>query len=226
MVICFLLGMWQRLRFGKSLSYLAIIKSGCCQFSWRYLFITGNRQISSNSLTTCVYWHHISKHLYSSLSLCSVLCLAAQLCSTLCDPMDCNPSGSSIHGDSSGKNTGVGCHALLQGIFLTQGSNPGLQHCKWILYYLSHQRSPRILEWVAYPFSRGSSWPRHWTRVSCIAGRFFTNWATGKPSLSTHKAMMSFVLYSLQKAAKSKDYQAYIIDWSEDRWRNSPKTTQ
>jgi len=41
--------------------------------------------------------------------------------------------------DSPGKNTGVGCHSLLQGIFLTQGSNPGLQHCRRILYHLSHQ---------------------------------------------------------------------------------------
>ena len=45
----------------------------------------------------------------------------------------------SVHGDSPGKNTGVGCHALLQGIFPTQGSNPGLLHYRWILYHLSHQ---------------------------------------------------------------------------------------
>ena len=42
--------------------------------------------------------------------------------------------------DSPGKNTRVGCHALLQGIFLTQGLNPGLSHCMWILYHLGHQR--------------------------------------------------------------------------------------
>ena len=65
--------------------------------------------------------------------------------------MDCSLPGSSIHRDSPGKNTRVGCHALLQGIFLTQGSNPCLLHCRWILYHLSHQQSPRILEWVAYP---------------------------------------------------------------------------
>ena len=92
----------------------------------------------------------------------TVLCLDAQSCPTLCDPMDCSSLGSSVHGDSPGKNTGVGCHALLQGIFPTQGSNPGLLHCRQILLYcLSHQGSPRILEWVAYPFSRGSSWPRN-----------------------------------------------------------------
>ena len=53
-----------------------------------------------------------------------------------------------------GQNTGVGSLSLLQGIFPTQGSNPGLTQCRQLLYQLSHQRSPGILEWVAYPFSR------------------------------------------------------------------------
>ena len=65
----------------------------------------------------------------------------------------------------------------LQGILPTQGSNPGLLHCMLILYQLSHKGSPRIFDWVAYPFSRASSWPRNWTGVSCITGIFFTNWA-------------------------------------------------
>ena len=64
--------------------------------------------------------------------------LVAQSCPTLCDPMDCSPPGSSVHG-------------ILQA---------------------------RILEWVAIPFSRGSSWPRDQTWVSCTAGRFFTVWVT------------------------------------------------
>ena len=72
------------------------------------------------------------------------------------------------------KNTGVGSLSLLQGIFPTQGSNPDFLHCKQILYHLSHQGSPRILEWVAYPFSRVSSQLRNPTGVSCIAGGFFT----------------------------------------------------
>ena len=79
--------------------------------------------------------------------------------------------------NSPGQNAGVGSLSVFQGIFPTQGSNPGLPHCRWILYQLSHQGSPRILECVAYPFSRGSSWPRKWTGVSCIAGGFFINWA-------------------------------------------------
>ena len=86
----------------------------------------------------------------------SVLGLAAQWCPILFDSMDCSLPGSSVHGDSPGKNTGVGCHAFLQGIFTTQGSNPGLQHCRRILYHLSHHGSPRLLEWVAFPFCRGS----------------------------------------------------------------------
>ena len=53
-----------------------------------------------------------------------MLCLVTQSCPTLCDPMDCSPPGSFVYGDSPGKNTGVGCHALLQGIFPSQGWNP------------------------------------------------------------------------------------------------------
>ena len=85
-----------------------------------------------------------------------------QSCPTLCDPMD-----------YTGQNTGVDSLSLLQGIFPTPGGNPGLPLCRWILYQLSHQGSPRILEWVVYPFSRGSSQPGDLTQVSCIAGGFF-----------------------------------------------------
>ena len=69
-----------------------------------------------------------------------------------------------------------GSLSYLQGIFPTQGSNPGLPHCRWILHQLSQKASPRTLEWAASPFSSGSSRPRNSTRVSCIAGGFFTNW--------------------------------------------------
>ena len=94
--------------------------------------------------------------------------------------------------NSLGQNTAVGSCSLLQGIFLTQGSNPGLPHCRRIFYQLSHKGSPRILEWVAYPFSSGSFQPRNRTGVSCIASRFFTNWAIREvftyllPYLSTY----------------------------------------
>ena len=86
------------------------------------------------------------------------------------------------HGDSpwgfSRQEYWMGSHALLQEIFPIQGSNPGLSHYSQILYHLSHQGNPRILEWVAYLFSRGSFLSKNWTRVSYIAGRFFTSWAT------------------------------------------------
>ena len=85
-----------------------------------------------------------------------VPCLVTQSCSTLCNPMDCSPPGSSIHGDSPGKTTGVGCHALLQGIFRTQGSNPCLLH---------------LLHWQAgslplTPPEKSSPTPRNKTKLS------------------------------------------------------------
>ena len=83
--------------------------------------------------------------------------VCAQSCLILSIPKECSPPGSSVHGDSPGKNPGVGCHALLKGIFPTQGLNLGLAHYRWILYHLSHQGSPTILKWVAEPFSRGIS---------------------------------------------------------------------
>ena len=63
----------------------------------------------------------------------------AQSCPTLCDPMDCILPGSSIDGIFQTKNTGVGCHFLLQEIFLTKGLNPGLPHCRQTLSRLGHQ---------------------------------------------------------------------------------------
>ena len=60
---------------------------------------------------------------------CAVLFLVTQSCLTVCDPMDCSSPGSSFQGDSPGKNIGVGCQALLQGIFLTHGSNLHLITC-------------------------------------------------------------------------------------------------
>ena len=92
-------------------------------------------------------------------------------CPTLCNPLDCT------------------VQEILQARILewvafpfSRGSSqprdqPGSPTCRWILYQLSHQGNPRILEWVAYPFSSRSSWPRNRTRISCIAGGFFTNWA-------------------------------------------------
>ena len=95
----------------------------------------------------------------------------AQSCPTLRDPRDCSLPGSSVHGIfqqeywsgvplpslkypfepvfvGGGKNTGMSCHFRLQEIFLTQGSNPGLPHCRQTLYHLSHQWSPNRLQYT------------------------------------------------------------------------------
>ena len=80
---------------------------------------------------------------------------------TLYHPTDCSPPGSSVLGILQARIQQWGNSFLLQGIFPTQGSNPGLLHCRQILSCLSDQRSPRILEWAAYPFSRRSSQSRN-----------------------------------------------------------------
>ena len=83
--------------------------------------------------------------------------------------------------NSPGQNTGVGSLSLLQGIFPTQGLNPGLLHCRWILYQLSHKESQRILELVAYPFSSRSSQPRNRTGVSSLQVDSLPTELWGKP---------------------------------------------
>ena len=72
------------------------------------------------------------------------VCYITQSCLTLCDPMDC----SICPWNSPGKNTGVGCHFLLQGIFPTWGSNLGLPHYKQILFHLRHQESPSEVSYL------------------------------------------------------------------------------
>ena len=84
---------------------------------------------------------HVPKML-SSFTAAAAATKLLQSCLTLCNAMDCSLPASSVHGDFLGRNTRVDCHALLQGIFPTQGLNPGLPHCRWILYCLSHQERP------------------------------------------------------------------------------------
>ena len=113
------------------------------------------------------------------------------------------------------QNTGVGGHSLLQWIFPTQGLNPGLPHCKLILYQLSHQGSPRILEWGAYPFSRGSFQSRNRTGVSCISGGFFTSWATREvniqPLLEIHTWWPMSILSSVYPPSLPRLASLYSI---------------
>ena len=135
-----------------------------------------------------------------NLLKCALLCLVTQLCLTLCDTMDCSLPGSSVHRDSPSKNTRVGSHFLLQGIFPTLGLNPGLPLYRQILYHLSHQWSSRILVWVDYLFSRESSEPKNQTRVSCIAGGFSTSWATREAPRS---------LFAPKRKRKEKEIEKY-----------------
>ena len=135
------------------------------------LSICIEEKVPSNLIFNQIQPQNAIKHLYK-INLpsqpSSIGREVAQLCLTLCDPMDCSPPGSCVHGDPPGKNTGVGCHFLLQGIFPTQGQNPGLLHCRWIFYHLSHQRSTRLLKFVAYPFSRGPGKPNRETKSEQI----------------------------------------------------------
>ena len=130
------------------------------------------------------------------------VCMCVCVCVCVCESHSVMSNSLRPHGlytpwTSPGQNTGVGSLSLFQGIFPTQGLNPDLPHCRQILYQLSHQRSPRILEWVAYPFSRGSSWPKNRTEVSSIAARYFTDWATREAvandflSLNPHSSVSS-----------------------------------
>ena len=91
-----------------------------------------------------------------------------------------SPLGSSVHGILQARILEWAAISFSRDWlgFQTKGLNTGFLHCRQILHCLSHQGSPRTLEGVAYPFFRGSSQPRSWTGVSCIAGGFFSNWAT------------------------------------------------
>ena len=108
------------------------------ELSWRF-----NEMPSGKGLAQCLTYGG-----YSLQCRCAV-CLVTQSYQTLYDCMDCSPPGSSVHGDSQGKNTGVGCYALFQGIFPTQGSNPGLLHCRWIVYHLYHPWATREAQYIS-----------------------------------------------------------------------------
>ena len=144
----------------------------------------GSQTVGHNWATEQDTWKRMSESLHSSPESITMLLIGytsiedvseSESCSGLSNPLQ--PHRPYSPGNSPALNTGVGSLSLLQGIFPTQGSNPGLLHCKRILYQLKHKGSPRILEWVAYLFSSGYSWPKNWIGVSCIAGRYFTNWA-------------------------------------------------
>ena len=116
--------------------------------------------------------------LFQSCSHCCavLLCLVSQLCLLFTTPCSVACQAPLSMGILQGRiRSGLPCPP--PGDLPTQGSNPGLPHCRWILYQLSHKGSLRILEWVAYPFSRVSSRPSNQTGVFSNAGGFFTNCA-------------------------------------------------
>ena len=87
-------------------------------------------------------------HYHNFVNCLSTLCvLVAQSCPTLCNPMDCSPARLLCPWNSPTKNTGVGCHSLLQGLFPTRGLNLGLLHCRQILYHLSYQGGPNTIQY-------------------------------------------------------------------------------
>ena len=137
-----------------------------------------------------------------SISVC--VCVSRSVVSNSLWPHGLQPTRLLCPWDFPGKYTGVGCHFLLQGIFPTQGLNPGLLHCRQILYRLSYKGRPspsvvsnslrpyglytvhgifqaRILEWVVKPFSRGSSWPRNELGSSALQVDSLPTGLSGKP---------------------------------------------
>ena len=119
--------------------------------------------------------------IYQLVESLMIVLLVAQSCLTLRNPMDHSPSRLLCPQESPGKNTGVGCHPLLQGIFPTQESNPGLLHCWWILNCLSHQGIP------LYPLgARRKGWVSHeglWSQPALFHPALLT---TVAPSFTGH----------------------------------------
>ena len=94
-----------------------------------YIFYCFSLSLKESLQESKSSWTRLSIPARTTSKKCLVLhvpCSVAQSCLTLCNPTDRSPLGSAVHRDAPGKHTGVGCHALLQGIFPTQGLNPGL----------------------------------------------------------------------------------------------------
>ena len=129
--------------------------------------------------STLIFFHQLFVYYTCFVGLYIAFYFGGSIESEICSVMSyCLwPHGLYSPWNSPGQKIGVNL-SLLQGIFPTQGSNPGVPHYRQVPYHLSHQESPRILKWVAYPFSSGSFQLRDWICVSCIAGGFFPSWAT------------------------------------------------
>ena len=99
-----------------------------------------NQQSQDSEFSDCVTWETVSVSV--CVCVCVCVCVSHSVMSDSLWPHGLWPARLLCPWDSPGKNTGVGCHALLQGIFPTQGSNLGLCHCRKILYHLSYLGSP------------------------------------------------------------------------------------
>ena len=131
-----------------------------CHCFLRFSYIYTSNYISPLQIICAFFLCNMPTHvLYILPELhCPYLKVILKSCSVMSDSL--RHHGLYSPGDSPGQNTGVGSLSLLQGIFPTWGLNPSLPHCRQILYQLSHKGSPRILEWVAYPFSSGNTQDR------------------------------------------------------------------
>ena len=149
----------------------------------------------------------------SALQACH--CSGATSWPTLYNPMECSPPGLSVHGFSRQEYwSGLPC--------LPPGNlpHPGIEPRSPSLQANSLLSEPprklrRILEWVAYPFSRGSSVPKNWIRVFCIAGRFFTRWATREASVKVrdllHQSCESLIWVTAELwAFKSQCFLGFV----------------
>ena len=140
----------------------------------------------TSSLKEYYHWHHRKEgEAFIPIFIPSVQCSGTQLCPALCDPKDSNPPGSSVHGILQARM--LEWVAIFFSKFKGKSESEVTQSCLTLCDpmdgnlsdYSDHGISQaRMLEWVAIFFSRGSSWPRDQTQVSCIAGKFFTIWAT------------------------------------------------
>ena len=135
---------------GQSIAASASVLPANIQ-GWFPLGLTGLISLRSKGLTrifssTIVLWLAWPKitclKIWLNENMCMHVYSVAQSYLTLCDPMDCSSSGSSVHEIIPGNNTGVCCHFLFQEIFPIQGLNLGLPQCRQMLYHLSHQGSP------------------------------------------------------------------------------------
>ena len=125
--------------------------------------------------------------LLKSTFCCAVPCLVAQLCLALCEPTDCSPPGSSVHEDPPGRNTGVGCPALLQGIFPTQGSNQ--VSCTAGGFFTIWATREAQEYWGGEPLPSPGDLPGSELNRGLLHSRriFFTSWATRETLLSVNQ---------------------------------------